>query len=352
MTRRAIRLVSVVAAVVLVAGLAVAGRVLAEGGPAGPATGRSHHPAPTPSPSGLLGGTLGSARQLAGSNLSLVPPRGAYLGAYVQPGSYTQTGMISAVQQFQHVVGHRLELVHLYTQWGKPFPTQAGQYFAEHGRVVLLTWGGSPDTKAIAAGQDDAMIRASAEAVKALHRPVLIEFRHEMDRPNLQWTIHGPAAYIAAWDHIRAIFRSVGASNASWVWCPTGYGFQVGRAQAFYPGNKEVDWVCADVYSSSTAQSLSTAAAPFLAWAAATGKPVILGEFAAGGPASGWAAWLAAAARLAQTDRQIKAMAYFDANGTDSNGLPFSYWLGDHPAALSSFARMLGQSFFRPPVHQ
>src|SRR5205807_510363 len=81
----------------------------------------------------------------------------------------------------------------------------ADKFFVRHGKVLLLTWGGSPDTKAIIAGRDDAMIRARAAAVKRLGGPILMEFRHEMDRPNLQWTIHGPASYIKAWDHVRAI---------------------------------------------------------------------------------------------------------------------------------------------------
>jgi hypothetical protein len=194
------------------------------------------------------------------------------------------------------------------------------------------------------------MITARAEAIKELRRPILLEFRHEMDRPNLQSVIHGPAAYIKAWDHIRAIFRKAGADNVGWVWCPTGYGFQVGRAQAFYPGNSEVDWVCEDVYSFSPAQSLAQAAAPFLAWASRAMKPVIIGEFAVNGRPSAWPAWLTAAGRFVEKNPQIKAIAYFDANGKDSNGVPFSYWLGDHLQALRSFARLAAIPYFHPEI--
>jgi hypothetical protein len=279
-----------------------------------------------------------------------VPAHGAYLGAYVQPHEYTQSGTISAVTSFEQSVGHPIDLVHVYDAWGKPFPAAVDKYVTSRKKVLLLTWGGDPDTRAIVAGKDDAMIAAHARELKRLRRPVMLEFRHEMDRPNLQWTIHGPAAYIAAWDHIRKIFSSVGASNVSWVWCPTGYGFQVGRAAAFYPGAKQVDWVCADVYADSPSQSLAAAAAPFLYWARHTGKPIVLGEFAVNGSGGGWSSWLAAAARLARSNRQIRALAYFDGNGTDSNGRPFSYWLGGHRQALSVFGRLLGQPFFRPPV--
>ena len=228
-------------------------------------------------------GAAGPAQRPAPAGHSLVPASGAYLGAYVQPVTYTQAGQISAVQSFERRLGHPLQIVHVYHPWGKPFPTAADRYFVDHGKILLLTWGGAPDTQAIVAGRDDSMIRARARAVKALGHPIMMEFRHEMDRPNLQWTIHGPAEYIAAWDHVRAVFPAVGATNVSWVWCPTGYGFQNGRAQPFYPGDKEVDWVCADVYSTSTSQSLRAASAPFLSWASHHDKPVIIGEFGVSG---------------------------------------------------------------------
>ena len=310
-----------------------------------------HNPAPPhkqPATAVAPSPTASPVVRFRDADLALVPRHGVYLGAYVQPETDTTSGFIGAVQSFQAQTGRSLRLVHVYSQWQKPFPDTLDQYVVDNGKVLLLTWGGSPNTKAIIAGRDDALIRARAEQIKALHRPILLEFRHEMDRPNLQWTIHGPADYIAAWDHIRKIFTQAGATNASWVWCPTGYGFQLGRAQAFYPGNSEVDWVCADVYANSPAQSLKAAAAPFLSWAQHTGKPVILGEFGVNGQPGQWPGWLAAAAQLARSDRQIRAMAYFDANGNNSQGHPFSYWLGDHPQALTAFSRLLGEQFFQP----
>lgn len=301
-----------------------------------PAPGRS--PSPSPSPSGAA----------AGSAARLIPAAGAYLGAYVQPAEYTPGGEISAVSAFERSIGGPIQLVHTYHAWDDPFPDYADRYFVRTGKVLLLTWGGNPDTKRIAAGGDDALIRARAEAIKRLHRPVLLEFRHEMDRPNLQWTIHGPRNYIAAWDHIRAIFRQAGADNVGWVWCPTGYGFNDGRAQPFYPGNNEVDWVCADVYAPSARQSLQQVAAPFLRWARHTGKPVMIGEFGVGGSPVDWPIWLLAAGELVKTDHQIKGIAYFDANGTDSNGRTFQYWLGGETSALRMFAKLRSWPTFQP----
>jgi hypothetical protein len=292
-----------------------------------------------------------SLQHLQGND-SLVPARGVYLGAYVQPAAYTQQGQIAAVQTFENQLGHPIKIVHVFHQWGKPIPGAADAYFAGHGKILLLTWSGSPDTEAIIAGRDDAMIRAAALAIKALGHPVMLEFRHEMDRPNLQATVHGPADFIKAWDHIRAIFTAVSASNVSWVWCPTGLGFADGRAQPFYPGNREVDWVCADVYATSVQQSLSQAAAPFLAWADRHDKPVIIGEFGVyGGNEAARPAWLAAAGRLPESDHQIKAMAYWDASGVDSTDHSFQMRLGNQPAALTAFARLLAEPLYSPSAH-
>ena len=294
----------------------------------------------------------GSGLTPAPTNLSLVPARGAYLGSYVQPSVYTPLAQIAAVQTFENQLGRPIRIVHVYHQWGKPFPDEADTYFANHGKILLLTWGGSPDTQAIIAGQDDAMIRRTAEAIKALGHPVMLEFRHEMDRPNVQAFIHGPADYIKAWDYIRAIFAAAGTTNVSWVWCPTGLGFADGRAQPFYPGDGEVDWVCADIYATSVAQSLSAAAAPFLAWARHHDKPVIIGEFGVlGGHPGAWPAWLTAAGQLPESDHQIKAMVYFDANGVDSTNHRYQHWLGNQPVALAAFARLLAQPLYSANAH-
>ncbi len=280
----------------------------------------------------------------------LVPASGAYLGAYVQPTSYTSAGQVAAVQTFESQVGGKIDLVHVYHPWDQPFPSDADRTFVDAGKVLLLTWGGTPDTKQIIAGDDDSLILERAHAIAALHRPILMEFRHEMDRPNLQWAMHGPKDYIGAWDHIRALFNQAGATNVSWVWCPTGYGFQLGRAQPFYPGNSEVDWVCADVYTVLPHQSLAEAAAPFMKFAEGTGKPILIGEFADNGPESSWATWLTAAGKFAEEHHDIKGIAYFDGNGTDSNGKPFKYWLADSANAVSSYARLLSTSYFNPTV--
>ncbi len=279
-----------------------------------------------------------------------VPRTGAYLGAYVRPpAGDTAAQRIAAVLGYERRLGHRLGLVHLYHPWGSAFPDAADWFFARRGTTVLISWGGAPDSRAIAAGRYDAMIRKRAIAVRKLGRPVLLMWRGEMDRPNLRQAIGSPAAFVAAWRHIRSIFAASRASNAGWVWCPTAAGFADGRAAAYYPGDGQVDWICADGYASSAAQPLSAVLGPFLRWAAHHPKPVLIGEFAVGAQgAGGRASWLAGAGQLAKDNPQIKALAYFDADAVNGHGVSYSLSLRDTPAAFAEFGELLADPYFNP----
>ena len=277
------------------------------------------------------------------------PEQGAYLGAWVGPDVFTQANEISAVDSLQAEIGHKLSIVHTYLKWQAPFPTPSDDAFLSQGSTLLISWAGT-DTKTIISGAADSWIRTRARQIKALSRPVFLEWRWEMDRPNLASQMHSGADYVAAWDHIRAIFAAEGVRNAAWVWCPTAAGFADGRADAFYPGDSEVDWVCADAYpESGTTASFASTVDPFLDWASHHDKPVMIGEF--GVPASYGAQqraqWLLAAQRVVTADRQIKALLYFDAN-VAAQGPAGSYSLSGDAAALSAFRTIARMPYFNP----
>ena len=279
------------------------------------------------------------------------PASGAYFGAWVGPDVFTQANEVSAVDSLQNQLGRKLAIVHTYLKWQAPFPTASDLTFLSQGSMLLISWAGT-DTSQIASGADDSWIRTRARQIKALGQPVFLEWRWEMDRANLRSQVHSGAEYVAAWDHIRAIFAQVGVANAAWVWCPTANGFSDGQAAAFYPGNSEVDWICADAYPAygSTASFASTVTA-FLGWASHYDKPVMIGEF--GVPesdgASQRARWLRAAQQAVQADPQIKALLYFDANPA-GQGPQGSYSLTGDPAALSALSAIAAQPYFHPTV--
>jgi hypothetical protein len=272
------------------------------------------------------------------------PATGAYFGAWVGPDNFTQANEINAVNSLQQELGRKLGIVHTYLKWQAPFPTVSDRTFLSQGLTLLISWAGT-DTKQIISGTDDAWIRTRAQQIKALDKPVYLEWRWEMDRPNLHDQMHSGADYVAAWDHIRAIFASVGVQNAAWVWCPTGKGFTDGRAAAYYPGDKEVDWICTDAYPYGSYVSFAATVNPFLRWASHHGKPVMIGEYGVPETDTGQqrAQWLNAMQQVVRADQQIKAVLYFDA---DSPGqITYALRGGKALAAFRSIAR---QPYFNP----
>jgi hypothetical protein len=274
----------------------------------------------------------------------LAPAHGAYFGARVRGTAYTDSAEIAAVDGLQHDIGRPLSIVHVYHLWEDPFPSTSDLAFLRQGSTLLLSWSGT-DTRAIAAGTYDRMIRQRALAIKAVGKRIFLEWRWEMDRPGLRSQIHSPANYIAAWDHIRSIFAQEHVTNMGWVWCPTARGFATGQAAAYYPGNNQVDWVCADVYPGyGPYRSFATVAAPFLAWAARYRKPIMIGEYGVPntyGPQQR-AQWLLNAAQTVQDHPQIKALVYFDANAKRA------YALDAGSPALEAFRRIGSFQYFNP----
>lgn len=280
-----------------------------------------------------------------------IPPvRGALLGAWVSPAVYTQVNEIDAVDSLQQELGRKLSIVHIYLTWQARFPRSSDEAFLSQGSILLISWAGT-DTQQIISGADDGWIRTRALQIKALHRPVFLEWRWEMDRPNLRAQMGSGPDFVAAWDHIRAIFAAVGVDNAAWVWCPTANGFIDGQAPAFYPGDSEVDWICADAYPQpGVYESFASTVAPFLRWASHHPKPVMIGEF--GVPQSyseqQRAQWLHAAQQVVLADSQIKALVYFDASPAGP-GSERSFSLDAGSAALAAFRSMARLPYFNPP---
>jgi hypothetical protein len=311
---------------------------------------RASGPVASPSSGGSVSSPAPPPGTGANPSTAPAPPStGAYLGAWVGTASvFTQVGEIDAVNTLQQKIGRKLDIVHTYLKWQAPFPTPSDLAFVRQGSTLLISWAGT-DTQQIASGADDSWLRTRAQQIKALGKPVFLEWRWEMDRPNLRSEVHSGADFVQAWDHIRAIFAAAGVHNAAWVWCPTAKGFSDGQAAAFYPGNNEVDWICADAYPYASVTTFAATVNPFLSWASHDGKPVMIGEF--GVPQSysapQRAQWLRAAQKVVLGDRQIKALLYFDADpaGRTPQG---SYSLGDDGAALLAFRSIARLPYFNP----
>jgi hypothetical protein len=282
------------------------------------------------------------------------PKSGAWVGAVVQPTDFTKEGEEAALTGWETQMGRKMDLVHTYHTWDNAFPDDVDRWAVAGGRALLLSWGGT-DTRVIQTGRYDDMIRQRARDVRTWGKPVLLQWRWEMDRPNLQTQIWSPEDYIAAWIHIRAIFRTEKVTNVSWVWCPTADGFADGRAQKYYPGNAQVDWTCADVYPGDEDTDFATKAAPYLDWVKRHPKPSIIGEYGAyGGFPGGQAAWVDQAAAVAKKNPLIKGLIYF--NWDDENRRPKTQLsLRGNGNAVNAYRAFIADPYFNPrslPVKQ
>jgi hypothetical protein len=275
------------------------------------------------------------------------PRRGALAGAWVKPSTWTVAGWKHAVTGLESRIRHRLDVVQYYYGWNGWFPSDRERWMVRNHRIPLISWQGA-NTDAIRRGSYDSLIRARADAVRRLRRPVFIRWNWEMDRGGP--TIPSPTSYVAAWRRIVSIFRQRGATNASFVWCPTAYGFVHGLAQRYWPGARYVDWTCADGYNwypgrrGTRWTSFRTVFHTFYAWAARRHRPMMVGEFGVQEDPhrpGRKAAWISQAARtLRRRYRKIKAVVYFNADRV------FDWRLGTSSSAMNAFARLARSPYF------
>jgi hypothetical protein len=102
-------------------------------------------------------------------------------------------------------------------------------------------------TQDIANGVYDVYITTVANQCKTVGFPIIIRLGHEMNGAWMGWGTN-PTVYKAMWARVVNIFKSVGASNVKFHWCPgyfsnTGYTFR-----DYYPGDGYVDYVGIDCY--------------------------------------------------------------------------------------------------------
>lgn len=258
-----------------------------------------------------------------------VPTSGAYLGAWVNPNHVTAgnrgntgapgTNEVQQLPAFDKGLGRHLAILQFYTPFAKPLPTSTLQAIRADGATPMVDWS-CGNLSSINAGREDSLIRAYAVALKDYAHPVFLRWYLEMNLPSKENARcggygNGPA-YVAAWRHVHALFRSVGATNVAFVWCPS----VQSDASSYFPGAPYVDWIGVDGYDRTGLGSAAFAhlfGGFYQQWAP-LGKPIMVAETAA--HAVDQAAYL----RGIQTDvphqfPDIRAVLYFDSEGPAGN---------------------------------
>ncbi len=176
-------------------------------------------------------------------------------------------------------------------------------------------------------GSFDTYIRSFAEAAKAWGHPFFLRFNWEMNGNWFPWgegaNGNRPGQSAAAWRHVHNIFRSVGATNVSWVWCPsiTTTNATI-RLRELYPGNAYVDWTCLDGYNWGAGagphgwQSFDQIFSPTysqLIGSIAPSKPMMIGEVGSSSRGGSKSAWISNMfSRIASSFGTIRALLWFD----------------------------------------
>ena len=278
---------------------------------------------------------------------------------------------MSGVAKFEQLIGKGLSLVEFsspfYDCSGSPcfplnFPTAEMNSLRNYGAIPFLSWGSDsipvpvipdqPDFQLgdVIAGTYDPYIREFAESARNWGHPFFLRFNWEMNGDWFPWgegaNGNRPGGSVAAWRHVHDIFTSVGATNATWVWCPyADPASKFGDLARFYPGDPYVDWTCMDGFNwaanaanphpwrtfdrifASTYRKIVSKVAP--------GKPMVLAEVASTGGERAKAAWINGMFKLLATKyRRIRGLIWFD---RVDRGIGWP--LENSPKVLSAFAR-------------
>lgn len=288
----------------------------------------------------------------------LAPEHGALFGAWAGSRRAPEGNLNSrevGIRNLEARLGRPLDIVHNFYAWDDPFPLKQERRVLRQGKIPLISWNGT-DTAAIVRGALDDEIAAHADAVRALPGRVLLRWFWEMEGEKKADEAGPPKRYIAAWRHVREVFAERGATDVEWVWCPTAFGFSTGEAQAYYPGDQFVDWVCADGYdfgpspdidgnSGGGARPFAQIFRDFYAWARLVGKPVILAEFGVEADSLiGQGAWLRSARDVLPTGFPlVKAIVYFDSISEIGND-----WRVRSPDAVAALRELASDPYFSP----
>jgi hypothetical protein len=328
---------------------------------------------------------LGSLPFLLTSSAASGAPQASqsvYWGAWIGPqltGTEAPWDM-SAVSMMEQKLGKGMSLVEFSAPFTncesacvpQEFPRVGMNSIRKHGSIPVLSWGsqstdsGGEDPeyalRRIADGELDPYLEHFAQQAKSWGHPFFLRFNWEMNGNWFLWSAkrngNTDADYVAAWRHVHDIFAAVGASNATWVWCPYANGSRnLNELKALYPGNEYVDWTCLDGYNwgrqsvnPSPWRSFSFLFGPSykrIVRKIAPGKPMMIGEVASNGGGKPKATWIRKMfADLPRRFPQIRAVVWFD---RPDRGL--SWTLESSPAASKAFSlaiknrRYVGNAF-------
>jgi hypothetical protein len=290
---------------------------------------------------------------------------------------------IGALSPYESQIGKRASLVIWYQPWEmrgqpQPFPTAQMEAVREHGAIPVLSWEPieySPwqlnepafSLARIAGGAWDSYLRQYAMAAKLWGHPFFMRFAFEMNGAWEPWSEfnsgNSAGQFVLAWRHVHDIFASVGATNATWVWCPNTYSVGTTPLKGLYPGNAYVDWAGMDGYNFSS----DISGGSWISFSQIFGEtydqlrkfiprtmPILIGETGSVEQGGSKPAWItdALTTQLPKHFPQIKALIWFDESaGVNSAGINLDTRVNSSPQSLAAFKKAIASSNYASNIY-
>jgi hypothetical protein len=284
---------------------------------------------------------------------------------------------MGALSQFEGMTGKPLSLVHFMAPFAQcsssdcsyyDFPTKEMEGIRQHGSIPFFSWSSQSIPSSVnepnfqlsdvIAGTYDSYIREWATEAKEWGHPFFLRFNWEMNGNWFPWSegVNGNQAgeYVAAWRHVHDIFTAVGATNATWVWCPYGdTQRRLAPMRQFYPGSRYVDWTCLDGFNWGENASNPLPWGSFddifhssyeqIVKKIAPRKPMILAETASNGDGRAKAAWIHGMFKqIANRYHQLRGLIWFDQVDRD-----LQWPIESSAASASAFSREVRKRPYR-----
>jgi hypothetical protein len=327
-------------------------------------------PAPGPTPPASSGPV--AARTLP------VEPGSIYWGAWIgnQLTGTEAPWDMGAVARFEQFTRKRVSLINFSSPFADcssspcryyGFPRETMEKIRAHGAIPFFSWASQstpasldePDFQLsdVIEGRYDSYIRSFAEGARAWGHPFFLRFNWEMNGNWFAWMegVNGNASgeSVAAWRHVHDIFREVGATNATWVWCPNvdPYG-NLHDLASLYPGDAYVDWTGLDGYNWGTNpahndqwlsfEQLYRSTYEYIAGTLAPSKPLAIAEIGSTESGGSKAAWIRdALASIASGYPKVGAVLWFEKY---DNGMDWPIETSN--SATAAFAAGIGNEAF------
>jgi hypothetical protein len=314
----------------------------------------------------------------ASASASSKPPRPLYWGAMIgsQFTGESPPWDMNALASFEGLAGKGVSIVPFSSPFTDcashpcsffPFPAEAMESIRQHGALPMLTWASQSVPSSlhephfgladVAHGAFDAYIHEFAEKAREWGHPFFLRFDQEMNGFWFPWSegVNGNkrGTFVAAWRHVHDIFTRVGATNATWVWCPNvDFTRKLIPLHSLYPGGRYVDWTCLDgfnwgktpgsggwmgfgrVFESTYRRMVKIAPK----------KPMMIGETASEERGGSKPAWIHNTLKIVpHRFRKVRALLWFEEKDRDM------HWpIESSPASSTAFAQAIQRTVYRP----